>query len=277
MEKLILVDGHNMLFRLFFGMQRSIRHEDGRDVKCAVGFASSLKKLVDEFDANKLLVLFDSVTSTASRIEAFPDYKQNRIDYSQVEPEDNPFTQLPDVYKTLDFLDIGYLEADGFEADDYIASICKTYQESYEIIIVSTDSDFNQLINERVSVYKPRGKHSMMLTPVVVEEKFSVKPDQIIEYKSLIGDTADNIPGIKGIGPKRAAEILSYGTIDEIIRGGTEIPEKYLIKIKEHEDVLNRNKALIQMIMDVPFELNEERVAIGFDSFFKPMSIIKEL
>jgi len=277
MEKLILVDGHNMLFRLFFGMQRSIRHEDGRDVKCAVGFASSLKKLVDEFDANKLLVLFDSVTSTASRIEAFPDYKQNRIDYSQVEPEDNPFTQLPDVYKTLDFLDIGYLEADGFEADDYIASICKTYQENYEIIIVSTDSDFNQLINERVSVYKPRGKHSMMLTPVVVAEKFAVKPDQIIEYKSLIGDTADNIPGIKGIGPKRAAEILSYGTIDEIISGSTEIPEKYLIKIKEHEDILNRNKALIQMIMDVPFELNDECVAIGFDSFFKPMSIIKEL
>jgi len=277
MEKLILVDGHNMLFRLFFGMQRSIRHEDGRDVKCAVGFASSLKKLVDEFDANKLLVLFDSVTSTKSRIEAFPDYKQNRIDYSQVEPEDNPFTQLPDVYKTLDFLDIGYLEADGFEADDYIASICKTYQENYEIIIVSTDSDFNQLINERVSVYKPRGKHSMMLTPVVVAEKFAVKPDQIIEYKSLIGDTADNIPGIKGIGPKRAAEILSYGTIDEIISGSTEIPEKYLIKIKEHEDILNRNKALIQMIMDVPFELNDECVAIGFDSFFKPMSIIKEL
>jgi len=277
MEKLILVDGHNMLFRLFFGMQRSIRHEDGRDVKCAVGFASSLKKLVDEFDANKLLVLFDSITSTKSRIEAFPDYKQNRIDYSQVEPEDNPFTQLPDVYKTLDFLDIGYLEADGYEADDYIASICKTYQDSYEIIIVSTDSDFNQLINERVSVYKPRGKHSMMLTPIVVEEKFAVKPDQIIEYKSLIGDTADNIPGIKGIGPKRAAEILSYGTIDEIISGSTEIPEKYLIKIKEHEDILNRNKALIQMIMDVPFDLNEERVAIGFDSFFKPMSIIKEL
>lgn len=277
MEKLILVDGHNMLFRLFFGMQRSIRHEDGRDVKCAVGFASSLKKLVDEFDANKLLVLFDSITSTASRIEAFPDYKQNRIDYSQVEPEDNPFTQLPDVYKTLDFLDIGYLEADGFEADDYIASICKTYQDSYEIIIVSTDSDFNQLINERVSVYKPRGKHSMMLTPIVVEEKFAVKPDQIIEYKSLIGDTADNIPGIKGIGPKRAAEILSYGTIDEIISGNTEIPEKYLIKITEHEDILNRNKALIQMIMDVPFELNDDSVAIGFDSFFKPMSIIKEL
>lgn len=277
MERLILVDGHNMLFRLFFGMQRSIRHQDGRDVKCAVGFASNLNKLVEEFDANKLLVLFDSITSTTSRVEAFPDYKQNRIDYSQVEPESNPFTQLPDVYKTLDLLDIGYIEADGFEADDYIASICKAYQERYEIIIVSTDSDFNQLINDRVSVYKPRGKYSMMLTPVVVEEKFSVRPDQIIEYKSLIGDTADNIPGIKGIGPKRAAEILSYGTLNEIIKGTTEIPEKYLLKVKENEDILKRNKALIQMIMDVPFELNDECITIGFDSFFKPTSIIRQL
>lgn len=277
MEKLVLIDGHNMLFRLFFGMQWSMQHEDGRDVKCAVGFASSINKLVKEFETNKLLVLFDSITSTGSRLEIYPEYKQNRVDYSQVEPEDNPFNQLADVYKTLDLLDIGYIEAHGYEADDYIATICKKYKDQYEIVIVSTDSDFNQLISEHISIFKPRGQKSMMLTPEVIKEQLNVTPDQIIEYKSLIGDTADNIPGIKGIGPKRAAEILSYGTLDQIISGSTDIPEKYLNKIIEHKDILIRNKLLIQMVLDVPVEINDTQISVSFDSFFKAKSIIKHI
>lgn len=277
MEKLILVDGHNMLFRLFFGIQWSMRHEDGRDVKCAVGFLSSLKKLLEEFETDKLLVLFDSVTSTGSRLEVFPDYKQNRIDYSAVAEDENPFNQLPDVYKALELMNIAYIEADGYEADDYIASICKKYKDEYEIIIVSTDSDFNQLLDDTISIFKPRGKKSVTLTPALIKEQLNVSPNQIIEYKSLIGDTADNIPGIKGIGPKRAADILSYGSLDEIIEGSTEIPDKYLSKILENKEALERNKFLIQMILDVPVTVDSGQIQTNFDAFFKAKDIIKQL
>jgi|LGVE01.1.fsa_nt_gb DNA polymerase-1 len=277
MDKLLLVDGHNMLFRVFFGMQRPMFHEDGRDMRCPVGFASSLNKLIKDFDASKMLVVFDSITSTRKRIEVFPDYKQNRVDYSQVPDDENPFTYLPDVYKTLELLDIGYLEADGYEADDYIATIAKDYHNDYDIVIVSTDSDFNQLVSDKIHVFKPRGKHSMMMTPETVQEKFSVTPEQVIEFKSLVGDTADNIPGIKGIGPKRAAEILSYGTIDEIKEGQTDIPEKYFNKVVEHFEALMRNKFLITMDETVPYKIDDDMLHASFDSFFKPKSVMNDL
>ena len=274
MERLILVDGHNLLFRIFFGFNRPIMH-NGIDRRCQVGFASSLNKILKDFKTSKLLVLFDSVTSTTSRLEVYPDYKQNRIDYS--EQEDNPFDELPDIYKILDKLEIPFIEADGFEADDYIATLCKKYQDKYEIVIVSTDSDFNQLVNETVSIFKPRGKKSEVLTPDSIKEKLQVSPSQIIEFKSLVGDSADNIPGIKGIGPKRAAEILSYGSIDEIISRQTVIPEKYLNKIIEHEEILKRNKFLITMMDNAPVELNLKEIEVSFENYFKPTSVLEFL
>ncbi|WP_240837550.1 5'-3' exonuclease [Acidaminobacter sp. JC074] len=274
MEKIILVDGHNLLFRIFFGFNRPIMHH-GIDRRCQVGFASSINKMVKDLGASKLLVLFDSVTSTKSRLEVYPDYKQNRIDYT--EQEENPFEQLGDIYKVLDELDIAFLEADGFEADDYIATICKKHHDDYEFVIVSTDSDFNQLVSESVSIYKSRGKNSEILTPISIKEKLGVSPEQIIEYKSLVGDTADNIPGIKGIGPKRAAEILSYGTIDEIISGQTEIPDKYLNKIRDHEDILVRNRFLITMMDNAPVDLNLNDLEVAFEKSFKPTSVLKFL
>jgi len=275
MENLVLVDGHNMLFRIFYGMQRPVFHEDGRDMRCPIGFASSIMKLVKDFDTSKLLVVFDSITSTQKRLEFFPDYKQNRPDYSQLSEEENPFTRLPDIYKTLEALNIAYLEAHGYEADDYIASIAKTYQDRYNIVIVSTDSDFNQLVCDQVQIFKPRGKKSQLITIDKVVETLGIMPEQVIEFKALVGDTADNIPGIKGIGPKRAAEILSYGSIEQIVNGQTDIPNKYLIKVKEHYEVLNRNKVLITMIHDVPFDLNEEMFETHFDSDFKGWDVMK--
>lgn len=274
MENLILVDGHNMLFRIFFGMQRSMIHSDGRDLRCPVGFASSINKLVKDFESSKLLVVFDSITSTQKRLAFYPDYKQNRPDYSEMTDEDNPFTRLPEIYKALQVLDIAYLEAHDYEADDYIASVALAYQDKYNIIIVSTDSDFNQLVGDSIQIFKPRGKKSVLMTRDKVIETLGVSPEQVIEYKSLIGDTADNIPGIKGIGPKRAAEILSYGTIDQIISGATEIPDKYLMKVKDHYDILNRNKQLISMVLDVPFDLSETNIETHFDPLFKGKDVM---
>lgn len=275
MDKLVLVDGHNMLFRIFFGFNRPILTSEGKDMRCPVGFVSSINKLVNDMDPAKLLVVFDSITSTTKRLEIFPEYKQNRIDYTELSEDENPFNQLPYIYEALKHLDISFVEADGYEADDYIATLSKKYMNEYEVVIVSTDSDFNQLVNDKVSIFKPRGKKSEWMTVETVEEKLSVTPNQIIEYKSLTGDTADNIPGIKGIGPKRAADILSYGTIDEIIGGNTEIPDKYRDKVVEHKEMLSINKTLIAMIEDVPMDIDMESLDISFDSFFKPTSILK--
>lgn len=273
MDKVILVDGHNLLFRIFFGFSRPIILTDGRDMRCPVGFVSSLNKLIKTIDTNKMLVVFDSETSIRKRLLIDPDYKQNRMDYSTLSDDENPFIQLPLIYKALDHLDIPYVEADGYEADDYIATLCQN--SDYDMVIVSTDSDFNQLVSDHVSIYKSRGKQSEWLTPERVYEKLGVHPHQIVEYKSLTGDSADNIKGIKGIGPKRAAEILSYGTLDAIINKETNIPDKYFNKVVEHQMLLKKNKSLIQMIVDVPYKIEIERCHVTFDDFFKATGILK--
>jgi DNA polymerase-1 len=276
MNRLVLIDGHNLLFRMFYGIPRPVYNKDGKDLKTVMGFIGGVSKLAKTLKADRLLVLFDSINSTGDRIAEYEDYKANRIDYSQLPDEENPFVQLPDIYKVLDFLNIAYIEADGYEADDYIASICKKYKGDYEMLIVSTDSDFNQLVAEDVTIFNPRGQHGSFYTPEKVYEKFGVTPDQIVDYKSLVGDSADNILGVKGIGPKRAIEVLTYGTLEEILAGETELLDKYLVKIKDAEDVVKRNQLLIEMIKTVDVDLDDQVLEIKFDVNKRPMRILEE-
>lgn len=274
MKHLVLIDGHNLLFRMFYGIPKPVYNSKGEDIKAVMGFAGGIFKLVKTLKADRILVVFDSMTSISDRKDTFEDYKQNRIDYSQMPDEENPFTQLPKIFKVLEHLDIAYHEADGYEADDYIASLCENHEE-YKITIVSTDSDFNQLVNERVTIYNPRGKEGIFYNVDQVFEKFNVYPQQIVDYKSLIGDTADNIPGVKGIGPKRAAEILSYGTLESILNKNTDCPEKFFEKLEESRNILERNRMLIQMRHDVPCKVDDESLKITCDVNQRPLSVLE--
>lgn len=276
MSKKILVDGHNLFFRVFYGMQRDVFHADGRSMKCPVGFVSSLMKLIGTLETDELFVFFDSETSIGSRLEIYSEYKQNRIDYTTLTDEENPFTYLPDVIEALKVLKIPYVLADGYEADDYIATVCH-HNESDDLIIVSTDTDFFQLVNEKVSVYRPKGKKSEWVTHENLYEKIGVYAHQVIEHKSLTGDTADNIPGIRGIGPKRASEILAYGSIKDILSGNTPCPEKYTTKIEANTEILKRNVQLITMNTQVPFSLKSKHLKVTFEDGFKAYDIIKML
>ncbi|MBN2794499.1 MAG: 5'-3' exonuclease [Clostridia bacterium] len=274
MNHLVLIDGHNLLFRMFYGIPKPVYNAKGEDIKSVMGFASGVLKLVKTLKADRMLVVFDSITSISDRKDTYDDYKQNRIDYSQMPDDENPFTQLPKIFQVLEHMNIAYHIADGYEADDYIASICQQH-EGYRMTIVSTDSDFNQLVNERVTIFNPRGKDGIFYTPDQVFEKFNVHPNQIVDYKSLIGDTADNIPGVKGIGPKRAAEILSYGTLENILSKNTECPEKFFEKLEESRSILERNRMLIQMRHDVECPVKDEVLKITCDVNQRPLSILE--
>ncbi len=122
---------------------------------------------------------------------------------------------MPTIKKALDYLEIPNIEVINNEADDYIASL--TNNDLYEYIIVSTDTDFIQLINNNISLYIPRGKKSIILNKEKVYEKYNIYPNQYILYKSLIGDKSDNIKGIKGIGKITAINILKYKSINSFI------------------------------------------------------------
>lgn len=274
MNHLVLIDGHNLLFRMFYGIPRPVYNQKGEDIKAVMGFVGGVFKLIKTLNADRILIVFDSVTSISDRKDTYEDYKQNRIDYSELPDEENPFVQLPKIFQTLDFLELSYHIADGYEADDYIASICHKHQD-YKITIVSTDSDFNQLVNDRVTIFNPRGKNGIYYTPEKVLEKHQVHPHQIVDYKSLIGDTADNIPGVKGIGPKRAAEILTYGSLEAILDHQCDLPDKFQLKLDEAKDILIRNRILIQMRYDVLCPLEDDALEIKCDVHQRPLSVLE--
>lgn len=217
MEKLLIVDGSNLLFQMFFGMPARIVNAEGRAIQGVVGFTGALLKIMRRVKPTHLLVIFDGQHKNI-RSETDAEYKANRIDYSDVEENGNPYSQLPYVYKALNYLGIKYIETITCETDDVIAGYALEYGDDYEIVISSYDSDFFQLITENVSVLRYRGEKTIICTPTYIKEKFEIGSSQYADFKSLVGDQADNIKGVSKVGPKTAAMLLKkYGTLYGIL------------------------------------------------------------
>ena len=245
-KKIILVDGHNLLFRMFYGIPSSIKNSKGKEIRGLVGFIGSIKKLVATFDPYSLVVLFDSETSKSNNIILDANYKANRKDYTNVPVDENPFSQLPSIKKTLDFLNVVYQEIENNEADDYIASLIANHQNGeYEYIIVSTDADFIQLIDEKTFLYSLKGKNSILYDVEKIMEKYHILPKQYVLYKALVGDKSDNIDGVRGIGKVTAAEIVKYNSIENYLHASSNA--RITTLLKENETKIEKNIQLITL------------------------------
>ena len=260
MNKLLLVDGSNLLFQMFFGMPARIVNKEGRAIQGTLGFVGALLKMIRMLKPTHVAVLFDGACENARRCED-EGYKANRIDYSEVAEEESPFSQLPDIYAALDFLHIPYAETIDCETDDWMAGYALRYKEETEIVISSFDSDFFQLIDERVSVFRYRGDSSVVWTKETVQQKFGVLPSQYADYKSLVGDTADNIKGAVNVGPRTAAALLvEYQTLDNVLQNAERIEKKRVREsIVNDTERLRRNYRLIQLtgVATLPFALHQ--------------------
>ena len=259
-EKLLIVDGHNLLFQMFFGMPNRIINKDGKAIQGVIGFVGALNKIMKQVKPTHVVVLFDGEHENP-RTELLPEYKGNREDYSLVEEEENPFSQLPDVYRALDYMGIKHCETEDVETDDVIASYTLTYGEKINIVISSWDSDFFQLINENVSILRYRGKCTTICDVAYLREKFDVAPEVYADFKSLVGDNADNIKGAKGIGPKTASALLKqFGSLKEVLKRTAEIEKKKVREsIEEDKDRLQINYEIIKLNdkAKLPFDLEE--------------------
>lgn len=245
MKKIILIDGHNLLFRMFYGIPAPIKNSKGKDIRGLIGFIGSLKRLADEFKPYSLYVIFDSETSKNRNLAIDTEYKANRIDYSSIPEEENPFSQLPLIKKALKYLKIAYLEVENNETDDFIASIVSKTINEYQYIIVSTDSDFIQLIDNNIFLYVPRGKKSVLYNREEVVKKYNVIPEKYVLFKSLVGDKSDNIKGVNGIGAITAAKILKYSSLQEFVENNPNSRfSNILISSKE---LIIKNQKLIEL------------------------------
>ncbi len=246
MEKLLLVDGSNLLFQMFYGMPARITGPGGKAIQGTLGFVGALLKVIRRLQPTHVAVLFDGEAENPRR-QLDADYKANRPDYSQMPEEDTPFSQLPDIYAALDYLGICHRETRDCEADDWIAGYARCYGGDREVVILSQDSDFFQLITHRVSVYRYRGDRSVLCDPAYLEEKLGISPAQYAAFKSLTGDTADNIAGVPGIGPKTAAALLGeYGDLENLLRQADTIRKPTVRSaVQSNAQRLCKNHALI--------------------------------
>ena len=260
MERLLIVDGSNLLFQMFFGMPARIVNKQGKAIQGTLGFVGALLKMIRKIEPTHIAVLFDGEhENDRSALDA--DYKANRVDYSELPEEETPFSQLPDILAALDYLHIKHAETVICEADDWISGYALTYGTETEMIISSFDSDFFQLITDKVSVLRYRGDHTVICTPDYIREKFCISPSQYADFKSLTGDTSDNIRGADKVGPKTAALLLNeFGTLDHILANAEKINKPSIkASIIKSTERLKINYHLIKLgnTAPLPFALHE--------------------
>ena len=208
---LVVVDGMNLLWRAAYGFPARIRDSEGEDVTPVFGFFALLRKAIHGLMPCEAVVVFDGEASTEARVEMAPDYKANRAgaDYSHL-------AWLPTIYEGLRTVGLEFEETTGAEADDVIAELVRGVGARRSSVIVSVDRDFYQLLSDQVAIANTMRKSTdQIVDGDEIRTRFGVEPWQWCDYMALVGDTSDNIPGVRGIGPKRAAAALAGGHVLE--------------------------------------------------------------
>lgn len=260
MNRILIIDGSNLLFQMFFGMPSRIVNSKGKAIHGTLGFTGALLKIVRWTIPTHMAVLFDGQHKN-TRLAINPDYKATRTDYSKIPTENSPFSQINDIYKVLDFMDIKHMETIACETDDIIAGYATSFGKQCEITISSLDSDFFQLITDNVSVLRYRGKRTTICTPGYINENLKITPGQYADFKSLTGDRSDNIKGADKIGPKTAAALLNeFGTLENLLANPQNIKKPSIREsIIRNTERLKNNYKIIKLYntMPLPFSLNE--------------------
>jgi len=257
---LFLIDGHALAYRSFFALGgAALRNSKGEETGAIYGFLNTLFSIDQKYQPAHLAVVFDSEGKTF-RHERFEQYKAQRPAMP-----DGLSMQLPVIMHALDIMGIRRLEAPGFEADDVIATLARRWGKDVPVQIVSGDKDLLQLVNDHVHVIRP-GKSSVLeneLDPAALRAQLGLTPEQIVDYLALVGDTSDNVPGVRGIGEKTAMELLArFGSLDAIYARVDELEKAGVKKrlIEGREAAMN-SRELVTLRDDVPLELKLEDLA----------------
>jgi len=257
---LYIVDGSGYIFRAYYAIQ-PLSTKSGFPTNALLGFTRMLLKLLKDKQAEYVAVTFDTGAKTF-RHEMYDEYKANRGEC----PEDL-IPQMPYFRKIVEALGIPSMEKEGFEADDIIATVAKKLGVGdQKVIIVSGDKDLTQLVNDNVVVWD--AMRDITFDDWTVKEKFGVGPDQILDFLSLCGDSSDNIPGVKGIGPKTAVNLLEhFGSVDSLIENASKISEikglrgakSAQAKIESSVEMLKLSRDLVRLCYTVePFDAIEK-------------------
>jgi DNA polymerase-1 len=243
--KFLLVDGFNLAYRCFFAIPELTR-ADGFPTNALHGWVKSLWKLADQERPDATLVFFD-LGGSQDRLRLLPEYKAHRAEMPEALER-----QLAPIKALTRAMGLAGIERDGVESDDLLASEAATLAAAgHEILIVSSDKDFAQIVGERIQIMLPPPTANpklgwRRLDAAGVAEKFGVPPSGIADYLALVGDTSDNIPGVAGVGPKTAAKWLAeHGSLEGVIAHAAELtPERFRAVVAADAERLRRNRTI---------------------------------
>ena len=263
MKKLLLIDGHSIINRAFYGIP-DLTNASGQHTNAVYGFFNIMFKILDEEKPDKLIVAFD-VKQKTFRHKMFAEYKGTRKPMPEELREQVPLLQ--DVLKTMN---ITIATLPGYEADDVIGTLAKrAMKEGYNVVILSGDRDLLQLSDENILIRIPKTKKGTTEVenyyPADVLDKYQVSPAEFIDVKALMGDTADNIPGVPSVGEKTATKlIVEYGSVENIYENIEEVkPPRIKNLLIEHKDIAVLSKELATINIDSPIDIDIESADIN--------------
>jgi DNA polymerase-1 len=263
--RLFLIDGYALIYRAFFAMiSRPLTTSKGENTSAAFGLTRFLLKLLDDYEPDYLGLVMDSGTS--ARTEMYPEYKATRE-----KMPDELRASLPRIRELVEAFRIPILELEDHEADDVIGTLARLAGEAdVDTVIVSGDKDFYQLIDDRVALLNPgRGGQANVdeewVDPSNAAERLGVPPERVCDYLALIGDSSDNVPGARGIGPKTAVKLIGeYGPVEDILAAADEVSGKRAREaLQDYRDQVILSKKLVTIMRDLPVELDLDALRVG--------------
>ncbi len=262
-KKLFLLDAFALIYRSYYAFIRNPRfNSKGVNTSATLGFTNTLVQLLETEDPHSIAVVFD-VSAPTFRHEMFKEYKANREEM----PEDLR-KSIPYIRKIIEAFNIPIIEKEGFEADDVIGTLAqKAKSAGFNTYMMTPDKDYAQLVDEKVSMYKPgrQGDTAEIWGTEEVKKNFGIEnTQQVIEILGLTGDSADNIPGCPGIGPKTAEKLIAeFGTIEGIYQNIDKLKGKQKENLIEFEEQVRLSRKLATIVLDVPIEFNQNELVRG--------------
>lgn len=277
-QKLLLIDGMSVVFRAYFAMSGSgLKNKDGESTGAVFAFTNMITSLLERYEPQNIAVVFDRPEPTF-RHELYPEYKANRDEF----PEEL-IPQLAEIKNFLDLINLPRIEKPGYEADDIIGTLAKdAAKNGYQVICLTADKDYYQLVEGNISLLKPgrKGEDFDVVGIPEVFDKFGVAPANVIDVLALIGDTSDNVPGVKGIGEKTAIPLIQqYGNLENLYENLDRI-EKAAVKSKleTSREMAFLSKVLVTIDTKVPIDFSYHDCKISapksieLDEFFQRMN-----
>ncbi|MCP4706566.1 MAG: DNA polymerase I, partial [candidate division Zixibacteria bacterium] len=276
-KSLFLLDGSAIFYRAYFAFIRNpMINSKGENTSATYGFVNSVMKIIRDEKPDYIAAVFDTKSPTF-RHKMFPEYKSTRA-----KMPDDLVEQLPRIREAVKALNLVSLEKEGFEADDIIGTYSRLGEEQgMNVWIVSGDKDMFQLVSDRVKIHNPGNakKPTEKLDAEGVEKKFGVPPHKVIDKLALMGDASDHVPGIPGIGPKTALNLLDeFGSFDNILDSANKIKAKGTRKkVEENKDKALISRKLVTIDRNVSMPNSIESLKIEKPDFEKAKKLFMEL